>query len=165
MSHETNPESSSTISTNEHETVLNGSLKKIEATIERQQLFSGPLPPPEIIQGYENVVPGSGERILAMAEKQQEHRLTIEKQQQEHQVASETKLINNEIRLNYLGLICAFFIAVFGLSGSIYLGLKDKPVASAILSGGTLASLVGVFISGRSKIKQQQRLEQEQESN
>jgi uncharacterized membrane protein len=38
------------------------------------QAFSGPLPPPSVLKGYEEVVRGSAERILVMAEKQQDHR-------------------------------------------------------------------------------------------
>ena len=32
--------------------------------------FSGPIPPPSIIEGYERVLPGSADRIISMAEKQ-----------------------------------------------------------------------------------------------
>jgi len=41
--------------------------------------FSGPLPPPGVLEGYERVLPGSAERIFTMAEKQFEHRLHLEK--------------------------------------------------------------------------------------
>ena len=41
--------------------------------------FSGPLPPPGVLEGYERVLPGSAERIFTMAEKQLEHRLHLEK--------------------------------------------------------------------------------------
>ncbi|AIE72606.1 hypothetical protein D082_00770 [Synechocystis sp. PCC 6714] len=44
---------------------------------------------------------------------------------------------------------------MFGLSGAIYLGIKDKPVASASMTGFALVSLVSVFISGKSIIKKQ----------
>lgn len=36
--------------------------------------FSGPLPPPSIMKGYEDIVPGSADRILSMAENQAKHR-------------------------------------------------------------------------------------------
>lgn len=35
-----------------------------------QSEYSGPIPPPNIIKGYEQVLPGSADRILKMAEKQ-----------------------------------------------------------------------------------------------
>lgn len=40
--------------------------------------FSGPLPPPEILESYEKTLPGAADRIFTMAEKEQEHRQKIE---------------------------------------------------------------------------------------
>jgi len=37
--------------------------------------FSGPPPPPAMSRGYEEVLPGSAERILRTAEKEQDHRI------------------------------------------------------------------------------------------
>jgi uncharacterized membrane protein len=44
----------------------------------QQAQFAGPLPPPEAFQRYELVLPGAAERILAMAERQAEHRQGLE---------------------------------------------------------------------------------------
>ena len=44
-----------------------------------QSEFRGPIPPPEIISGYEAIIPGAADRILAMAEKQSQHRQEMEK--------------------------------------------------------------------------------------
>lgn len=39
----------------------------------------GPLPPPDVFAGYEQVCPGAAERILSMAEQQAKHRQDLEK--------------------------------------------------------------------------------------
>lgn len=36
--------------------------------------FKGPLPPPALNKEYENVLPGSADRIMLMAESEQQHR-------------------------------------------------------------------------------------------
>ena len=41
--------------------------------------FSGPLPPPALLQGYENIKPGFAERIVQMAEGEANHRREQEK--------------------------------------------------------------------------------------
>ncbi len=46
---------------------------------EYNEFFSGPLPSPQTLEGYENSVPGSAERILKMAESQVYHRQDMEK--------------------------------------------------------------------------------------
>ena len=40
--------------------------------------YSGPLPAPATIKKYENILPGSAERIFKMAEKEQAHRIDWE---------------------------------------------------------------------------------------
>jgi uncharacterized membrane protein len=44
-----------------------------------QQQFSGPVPHPQILQGYDQIIPGAAERILRMAEEDAEHQRKIEK--------------------------------------------------------------------------------------
>ncbi|MDR1100263.1 MAG: DUF2335 domain-containing protein [Treponema sp.] len=40
-------------------------------------MYSGPLPTSREFQGYEQVLPGAADRILAIAEKESEHRHDI----------------------------------------------------------------------------------------
>ena len=44
--------------------------------------YSGPIPHPNILKQFEEVIPGSADRILKMAEKEQEHRHEFEKEEQ-----------------------------------------------------------------------------------
>ena len=41
------------------------------------QQFSGPIPPPDALAQYNNIVPGAAERILKMAENQAAARIRI----------------------------------------------------------------------------------------
>ena len=43
-----------------------------------QAVFRGPVPPPEVLAGYEATLPGAADRILAMAERQSRHRQELE---------------------------------------------------------------------------------------
>lgn len=45
--------------------------------------FKGPIPPPELFEGYEKVLPGSAHRILAMAEQSLAHDIAMNKKCQE----------------------------------------------------------------------------------
>lgn len=40
----------------------------IGITIKKASTFSGPIPPPEILQGYNDVLDNGAERIMSMAE-------------------------------------------------------------------------------------------------
>ncbi|RTL48857.1 MAG: DUF2335 domain-containing protein [Sphingobacteriales bacterium] len=50
----------------------------ISITFRSDSSFSGPIPPPEILKGYNEVVKNGGERIVAMAEKQSNHRMQLD---------------------------------------------------------------------------------------
>lgn len=59
--------------------------------------FSGPIPHPDIIEKYEQILPGAADRIISMAEKQASHRQDMEK-----------AMIKSEARDGLLGVIFAF---------------------------------------------------------
>ncbi len=48
--------------------------------LEKTLIGIEPLPLPQLLEGYERIVPGSAERILKMAEEQQTHRQRLERQ-------------------------------------------------------------------------------------
>lgn len=64
----------------------------------------GPLPPPRVLQGYEQVLPGAAERLFVMAEKEQSHA---------HQLNE--KMVDGMTAQSRTGQSMGFFIAIFGL--------------------------------------------------
>lgn len=60
-------------------------ITKITAEVTRQvitrvsRFFSGPLPPPEVLAGYNDAFQGAAERIVTMAESQLKHRQEMER--------------------------------------------------------------------------------------
>ena len=110
--------------------------------------YQGPLPIPQHLQQYEQVLPGAAERILAMAESQKEHRQDLER-----------LAVRTGARDSLLGLIFGFLIGVLGICGGVFLGYHGQ-MGGLWLSGGSLVSLVGVFVWG----SRQRRREREQKS-
>lgn len=43
-------------------------------TVQKQELFQGPIPHPDLLKKYDEVVLGAAERILRLAEEEQQHR-------------------------------------------------------------------------------------------
>jgi uncharacterized membrane protein len=91
----------------------------------------GPLPSPDNFREYENAVPGSGMRIIGMAECEQKHR---------HEQESRTTMA--DIGLQYLGLIGTIALAGFGIwKGSALIEMGRGSYGLAVI--GT--SLTGVL--------------------
>lgn len=117
------------------------------------QSFSGPLPPPEILGRYEEVVPGSAERIIKMAEGQFSHRTELER-----------KVIDSDIQITKNGQRFGFLIALAGLIVAAVVSIYGKQWAGSVIGGGTLATLVGVFVYGsraRNKERDQKNIDKD----
>src|SRR5215208_5666614 len=54
-------------------------------------VFQGPLPPPEILARYNDAVPGAAERLIQMAERNQDHRQKLETEVIPARARSETR--------------------------------------------------------------------------
>jgi len=114
------------------------SLVAVETTL--STTHSGPIPPPEIIGGYEKVLVGSADRIIRMAEKEQDHRHTVQLRGQRHQAA-----------ITVLGQICAFILSLSGIVGGVFLAMHDKQLTGFGIFFTSLASLVGLFFYNRGR--------------
>ena len=90
--------------------------------------FSGPLPPPEHFQKYNEVWPGAADRILAMPEREQKIRAD----------GQAGILANDRRKINGSTLTGLAMIAVAGLAT----WLDNWPIALPLGLGGTVVALV-----------------------
>jgi uncharacterized membrane protein len=102
------------------------------------ELFSGPLPSPDILRRYDQVVTGGATRIFDMAEREQAHRMDMDRQ--------------NAAAANR-GQLFGFIVAVLGIGGGIVLVGIGKPVSGMSVFALCLASLLGAFIWDRKVAK------------
>jgi len=115
----------------------------LQAAVEISR-YSGPLPKPEDLAKYEQVLPGSADRIIRMAEQQATHRQSLEK-----------VVVESNVAVQKWGLVCAFVIALSAIVGGILLSLKGMSGVGLASIIGALAALVGVFIYGKSAQKKE----------
>jgi uncharacterized membrane protein len=99
---------------------------------------SGPIPNPEIIAGYEKVLSGSADRIIKMAEKEQDQRHKLQSVAQGHLA-----------KITFLGQILAFLMGLSGIAGGVFLAMHDKPVSGFGVFITSLGTLVGLFLVDR----------------
>lgn len=105
--------------------------QKREASLLVSELIVAPIPPASELKEYEHVVPGSADRIIAMAENEQRHR---------H-------------RMETFGLLSGFVLGIVGLAGGLFIvATKDSVaanIAGTVITGGSLVALVHVFVVGK----------------
>ena len=113
----------------EHEVEIEPAEEKIEKDVKQyvaeviQSEFRGPIPPPSIIKGYEEVLPGSADRIIKMAEKQMSHRHNME-----------SVMVHSESRDGLLGVLFAFMLGIGSLVASVVVVIMVPQSSGAISS-------------------------------
>jgi uncharacterized membrane protein len=113
------------------------STRIIQQVTQESLAFSGPLPHPTVLEGYEKTLPGAAERVIKMAENQAAHRQGIEK-----------VVINSDSRNATLGVIFAFIIAMTGLVFAYRLVMAGHGAEGTVIGALDLGALVGIFVYG-----------------
>ena len=114
---------------------------------QRAEAFSGPIPPPDLLEKYNNIIPNGADRILAMAEQQQAHRQFMEK-----------TVVEGDVRRSDRGLILGFIVTVIFGAGGIYLVATGHDLNGLAVIFLPLAGLVGTFIYSK-KTRKEERIE------
>ncbi len=99
--------------------------------------FSGPLPPPEVLEGYNKILPNAAERILVLAEGEAKHRRGIE-----------DRVVKHNVCLAHLGQVFGFLLGAIGLLGGVYCVAIGQAWGGVGIVSGSLVSLVSVFVWG-----------------
>ncbi len=100
----------------------------------------GPLPDPETLSEYSEIIPNGAERIMQMAEKQLDHRMKME-----------NKVIGGQMLQSNIGQFLAFLIGIAALVASTYCIVNGYEWSGSLLGIGGLTGLVTAFIKGRSQ--------------
>jgi len=112
-----------------------------------QRIYSAPLPPPEHLAQYNQVLPGLAERIIAMVEKQSAHRQDIE-----------ARVVRSNVRNATIGQYLAFVLGAGTIGGSIWLVSIGRSLEGLGGIVTAIGALLGAFVYG----KRSQRAELDQ---
>ena len=123
---------------------------EIKAAHETRVSFSGPVPPPEILQAYNKVMPDGAERILSMAERQSLHRQELEK-----------IIVKGNSRHQAWGISAAFLLSIVTIAVGVFLIYNDKDASGLAIIIADLVALAGVFVYAR-QTQQKERSEKSQ---
>ena len=120
--------------------------EEIITRIVLQEQYSGPLAHPRIVAGYERYSPGSADRILTMAEAQQQHRFHQETRGQKAAIERDLRAMNR-------GFVLALVLML--LSGlAVYLG---SDLVGFGMVATSVVSLAGVFLYSHHSIREELR--------
>ncbi|MGX5854527.1 DUF2335 domain-containing protein [Dyadobacter jiangsuensis] len=107
----------------------------IERTIKSHQ---GPLPDPDTLARYDSIIPNGAERIMQMAEKEGDHRRSIDK-----------AVIDKSFSIKFRGQIFGFLIALTTMAIGGWSIHEGHEISGSIFGIGGVATLAAVFVTGR----------------
>ena len=108
--------------------------------MQKAEMFSGPVPHPEIIEKYEKIYPGAAKIIFDQWEGQTKHRQNLER-----------AVIETDNRKSMLGVVFGFIIVLIAIVAGVYTAIKGHPLFGSGLSVAGLALLVSAFITSKKK--------------
>jgi uncharacterized membrane protein len=95
-----------------------------QAALQMRLTFNGPLPPPEVLAGYNDALPNGADRIVKLAEEQAAHRRRLESR----------------------GQLLLFAFAVVALVGGIVLIALGESAGGLVPIIGAIGGLGGLFV-------------------
>ena len=104
------------------------------------EAYSGPMPHPRHFREFEMTLPGSAERLLAMAEKSLDHNISIK-----------ASALKGDQNYRTLGMIFGFLALAIMICGALYAGMNDNNVLAGLLLGASVVGTVVAFINGQKK--------------
>lgn len=117
-------------------------LGRVNRILQQQVTYKGPIPPPDMFAGYEAAVPGSGDRILSMAERSLDHDCYVHRQAQ---------IFDKEDRR--LGMFLGFWTICVLTGAAVLCALYDHQIFAGGLVLVEVGGLVGYFVNGRQNNK------------
>lgn len=102
--------------------------------------YSGPIPHPQLLKEFNDVIPNGADRIMTMAETQSRHRITLEE-----------KVVNANNRDSLLGVVFAGVIALLIVLGAIFLIYNNKDIQGFGLLISSSVMYIGVFLKSKSR--------------
>lgn len=117
--------------------------------------YSGPLPPPEYLRGYAEVMEDAPKRIFGWVEDQQAHRHSMEK---EH--------LSNSFRIHNRGMLFGLIITMLFMAMGFTLIIMDKEVIGITLMAPFIITLATLIITRtRGNEREKENLPDDSEKN
>jgi uncharacterized membrane protein len=103
----------------------------------RGMAWAAPIPPPEVLERYERIVLGAARRMVAMAEREQEHRHDLDRRTLDDAAARAR-------RGQWMALVAALAFLV----GGVIVTVAGHPAVGGVILGAAVVSVGGAFAVG-----------------
>jgi uncharacterized membrane protein len=125
------------------------------------QQYSGQIPPPDMLRGFDQVQPGTAARLIQWAEDEQQHRQQLEReaqaaniQAQERQLSINRRQVDGAFRSDMVGQIFGFLVCMVCVGSATYLASLGQIAVAIALAAIPTGAVIFAFrgqIFGKSR--------------
>jgi uncharacterized membrane protein len=126
----------------------------------QQTIHQGPIPHPDILRGFDELVPGTAKRLIDLAESESVHRRDLESRAMASNIESQKKQLELSDFQNRIvhksdrnGLIAGVMVAMASVFGAVWLSLHDHDWVAGLLAAIPTAAVIKAFFSHRPSSK------------
>lgn len=121
-------------------------------TVTQTQVYQGTIPPPEVLRGFDQLVPGTAERLIKLAEDESTHRRLMEQQAlaanisaQQGQVRIGEYQSKAVFRSDTIGQAAGLVVSLACIGGAVYLGANSHEWVAGVLAAIPTAAVIRAF--------------------
>lgn len=127
-------------------------------------VFQGPTPPPEIMERYEALVPGTAQRLFKLAEDESLHRRTMESQANTANIFAQEKQLSiadyqsrATFKSDSIGQIAGILVSLSCVAGAVFLAMNNHEWVAGGLAAIPTAAVIQAFFAKRPHHPQQSK--------
>lgn len=120
------------------------------------QVFEGPVPHPDLLARYDDLVPGTAQRMIQLAEDESLHRRKMEEQVNLGNVQAQAKQLEiadyqsrSVFRSDTIGQVAGALVSLSCVAGAIYLSVSGHEWTAAALAAIPTAAVIQAFFTKR----------------
>lgn len=120
-------------------------------TTELQQ-YSGQIPPPDLLRGFDDLLPGTAARLIQWAEDEQQHRRHLEREAQASNIAAQQRQLTiaeyqsrSVFRSDLVGQVLGFAVCAACVAGAVWLAVQGQPGVAIALTVIPTGAVVMAF--------------------
>jgi uncharacterized membrane protein len=118
--------------------------------------FAGPIPPPEYLERYDQIMPGSAKILIDAFDRESRHRQELEKTAQNANIATQQKqqvmLAERDKAVfvsDVIGQACGISLSVVCVAGAIFLAANGHDWVAGALAAIPTAAVIQAFFAKR----------------
>jgi uncharacterized membrane protein len=118
--------------------------------------FAGPIPPPEYLERYDQIVPGAARIIIDAFDRESRHRQELEKSAQSANIDAQQKqqaMVEKQGRAVFfsdaIGQACGIVLSLACVAGAAFLATSGHDWVAAALAAIPTAAVIQAFLARR----------------